>query len=58
MIKIKPILYLHLEIPYVCVSTSIMRDCFEQEVIEYIMLYVSIHKWKFKIRLYNTKEIK
>lgn len=54
--KIRPILRVMIEIPFISVRTLLFTDCQESGTREYIRVYVTVWKWSFDFVLYNTLE--
>lgn len=54
--KFMPMLHLCISIPFVHVEASLMREDFIGNTITYIKLNISIYKWEYNFRLYDTDE--
>ena len=52
--KCRPLLDLRIEIPFIEARTGLMRDVWEEQITEYLLLHVRVWKWRFTIRLYDT----
>ena len=49
-----PLLHVHVELPFISVTTSIMKREHNDMEFEYVMLDVRVYKWGFGIALYDT----
>lgn len=54
--KYIPYLDLGLKIPFIKIHTQVMFEGVCTDTFEYLLLYVEIHKWHFKFRLYNIRK--
>jgi hypothetical protein len=50
-----PLLHLLIEIPFIKIHTALCYRRFEQEVFEYVILYIDVYKWKFQFSLYKKE---
>lgn len=50
----RPILHIDIEIPFVRIHTAIMADKTITGYREYVALHIDIHKWHWRMDLYDT----
>ena len=53
-LRLRPFLDVYIEIPYLFIRSSIMKEVMERGEITYIQLEIKFIKWTWSIRLWNT----